>query len=251
MATLAELVAAQKAKAAGNAPAQLSTSSSEPKSEPEPEKANVNSETKQNNNAPGIKFSLGGTSKTEDNGSGEVKGIEQTEMGGTSKPEGIKISLFGKKTVEPNPDPSASANTTETVESDPQGAADFGLSGDLASVPTVVASSTELKEFNHSQMTDMMMPVDQETFRAAVSILHGVFDNPEIVMNATKNILRSLRDNPQFNTFLVPEDIGMMVRALRSSYGLVASSKTVAKDKRKSKQSSIDDVAAEIGALLK
>lgn len=249
MATLAELVAAQKAKAAGNAPAQLSTSSSsEP--EPKPEKANVNSETKQNNNAPGIKFSLGGTPKAEDYGPGEVKGIAQT---GAVVPasEGIKISLFGKKIVEPNPDPSASVNTTETVESDPQGAADFGLSGDLASVPTVVASSTELKEFNHSQMTDMMMPVDQETFRAAVGILHGVFDNPEIVMNATKNILRSLRDNPQFNTFLVPEDIGMMVRALRSSYGLVASSKTVAKDKRKSKQSSIDDVAAEIGALLK
>lgn len=234
MPTLAELVAAQKAKAASQTAA-----SAAPASLGELEKNNVNPVPQSNSLAGGIKLALGGITKNSE-GTREVKSIEPVKA--------IKLNFLGNK-VEQNPQqvssPLVAVGTTGPGEPEDE-VLPASSSGD-----TVLSGGAELKEFNHSQMTEIMMPVDEETFRAAIGILHGVFDNPEIVMNATKNILRSLRDNPQFNNFLVPDDIGMMVRALRNSYGLVASSKTVSKEKRKTKQDSIDAVADEIGALLK
>lgn len=239
MPTLAELVAAQKAKAASQTAA-----SAAPASLGELEKTNVNPVPQSNSLAGGIKLALGGITKNSEV-TGEVKSIEPVKA--------IKLNFLGNnnKVVEQNPQQNASADPLVAVASTGAGEPEDEVLPASSSGDTVLSGGAELKEFNHSQMTEIMMPVDEETFRAAIGILHGVFDNPEIVMNATKNILRSLRDNPQFSNFLVPEDTGMMVRALRNSYGLVASSKTVSKEKRKTKQDSIDAVADEIGALLK
>lgn len=240
MPTLAELVAAQKAKAASQTAA-----SAAPASLGELEKTNA-PVSSGNTNLGGIKLALGGITK-------DTEGTKEIIPGGIKSIEpvkGIKLNFLGNK-VEQNPQQNASADPLVAVGTTGPGEPEDEVLPASSSGDTVLSGGAELKEFNHSQMTEIMMPVDEETFRAAIGILHGVFDNPEIVMNATKNILRSLRDNPQFNNFLVPDDIGMMVRALRNSYGLIASSKTVSKEKRKTKQDSIDAVADEIGALLK
>lgn len=232
MATLAELVAAQKAKKIV-----------------EENERKTPVESKTDASAAPASFSIRGTQE-------QTKNDKVTEI----KPSGgFKISVFGKQ---PDPQTGNLAINQSAVETKPALVSDETVSsmvptsanGDIVLTGEDIVLETgeeqALKEFNHSQMTDLMMPADEEGFRQTVAILHNVFDNVELVMTATKNILRSLRDNPQFVKFLVPEDCGMMVRALRQSYGIVASSKTVKKETKAKKQDTIDDVAAQIGNLL-
>lgn len=111
--------------------------------------------------------------------------------------------------------------------------------------PTIVqeVSSGLQKDFNHPAMSEKYSTGEEQSFREALKILHDNFDNPELVANATRNILLALRQNSAFRVILLPEDCGLMVRALREGHGLVASSKLNNKTKRASNKQDIDNLS--------
>lgn len=176
--------------------------------------------------------------------------------GSSPGPGSIVLNLkgfAGLKNLRVAGDPAQAIPVVATPDGNQSGAS---ASSSLGTVPLSLETTAppdttdELKNFNHSQMGEGFTEDDIQGFKDALAVLHSVFDNPEMVMNASKNILRGLKDNPMFVKFLQPEDCGLMVRALRESTGIVASSKIAGKEKRASKSKSVDDLAAEIGELL-
>lgn len=74
-------------------------------------------------------------------------------------------------------------------------------------------------------------------FKELVLAMPTLFDNKDALANVLRRILKSLHDHPAFSEFLAPEDCGMMVRALRASYGTQLEIKTAkAKKSRKKEQ---------------
>lgn len=111
------------------------------------------------------------------------------------------------------------------------------------------SAAAELDQFNHPTMLEQFTPEAVDSFRDSIQMLRDSFEHPELVANATRNILITLRENPNFIDILLPEDYGLMVRGLRESYGQVATSKTVNKEKRASAKSSIAAVADFLGDI--
>lgn len=77
---------------------------------------------------------------------------------------------------------------------------------------------------------------------AKLQNLQGTQDLP----NALRQILQYLHDQPELKDQLAPEDIGLMVRSLRGSYGIAIRAKTTNKSKAKARNAK----AAEVDAAL-
>lgn len=164
---------------------------------------------------------------------------EQSKLGPATVPTGmISLSGFSIKTPTPAPTPKLEAKPDTLVGA-------TGPAEPVVSIPVEPA-----KEFNHSAMTEKMSSQNEEAFKAAIEVLHNCISDIELARNATVNILRGLHENPNFVKFLVPEDCGLMVRNLRESYGLVASSKIAKNEKKAAKATTIENLANEIGEIL-
>lgn len=116
-----------------------------------------------------------------------------------------------------------------------------------ASSPSVVPKD---EDFNHPEMVDTLGEGDVASFREAIQILHSSFEHPELVSNATRNILISIREHPDFTKILAPEDFGAMIRAVRESHGMTVASKVLNKEKRTGKKKEIDDLTAELASAI-
>jgi hypothetical protein len=118
--------------------------------------------------------------------------------------------------------------------------------------PEAVIPSISAEQFNHPAMGEKLGGGEIEAFKQNLELLRGSFDNPEILSNAIRNILRSTRENPNFCGILAPEDCQLMVRALRQNYGAVATTKSQNKGKRaesKKTVGKIEDMLGDITAL--
>jgi hypothetical protein len=60
----------------------------------------------------------------------------------------------------------------------------------------------------------------QEAFLRNVKSIKDLFDQPELLAAAMRQVLVDLRDNPQFEGLMGHEDVGMMVRAMREAFGV-------------------------------
>jgi hypothetical protein len=115
--------------------------------------------------------------------------------------------------------------------------------------PVPPAQAFTEEEFNHPSMIAKFAPKDVEGFKETVKVLYNSFEYPEMVGNATKNILISCRENPEFVKLLLPEDYGLMIRALRTNHGLVVSSKIAGKAKKSAKAAEIDRMVDMLGDI--
>lgn len=125
---------------------------------------------------------------------------------------------------------------------------DFGVESKQAEI-VIPQREVNAETFNNRAMIDGLPVEDQKSLLDDIRIIYEAFDQPELVGNATRNILLKLKENELLAPLLLPSDIGLMVRYLRVNHGIVASSKTVNKTKRTQKASDLADIESLVGDI--
>jgi len=100
------------------------------------------------------------------------------------------------------------------------------------------------KDFQSADQPDEYTDTHVAELKQALDILKGSMGgNKELVADALKNILISLKRHTFLSDILLPEDCGLMVAGLRESYGV-----TIAK--KQTKQKKRDATAQDVDAVL-
>lgn len=109
-------------------------------------------------------------------------------------------------------------------------------------------------QFQHPTQPNDVAAASQEQFHINVKRLYENFPNKDLIAPVIKRVLIDLQAHPEFESFLAPEDIGMMVRLLRANYGAVKAVATEKKEKQKKTKQKKADAAgvdlSDLGALL-
>jgi hypothetical protein len=112
-----------------------------------------------------------------------------------------------------------------------------------------VITKVNVDDFNHPDMAQKFTPGDMNGIQEALEILRTSIDNLELVGNATRNILLSIKEHPEFADILRPEDCQLMIRGLRESHGITVSSKIANKEKKTKNSESVQSVSDMIGDI--
>lgn len=215
MPSLSELIAQHKAATAGT---QVSASAATPIARSQ--KETPNEAVKSNPVTQGkMSFSLG---KIQSNQSDQVQKEEKTEV----NPSGSSVSVAGV----------VIAPTASPVVVLPMAAP---ATVSLASQPAV--SAAPAFDVTNILMTgvDAISANNLDAFLNTLQIIRqayqdfGNISDMNLVIHAMKNILLEVKQHPEFVKLLLPEDIGMLVRILRESYGIAVVQKVERSGKRK------------------
>lgn len=100
----------------------------------------------------------------------------------------------------------------------------------------VVGAEITAAEFTHPSQPDIMDAAVVKEMRDALEVLQtallqDVADTQTIRMSVTY-IIDSLQKDPKLKNHLHPEDIGLMVRSIRETYGMAIVTKTTRRGKR-------------------
>lgn len=216
-----------------------------------PEKQGNNPATNNSNSGSGntgVKFTFGkkadaGAVSVSDTGkkpASQAPVQKKEEKAGT----GIKFT-FGKKQDSASQSQVATVaqNRADTVQA--SNPAPGGDVGSAAASPPVISAA----EYNHESQTDGLTEAAEKEFRDSLSVLHNSFDHKELVAQAIKNVLDTLKKYPQFRAVLAPEDVQLMVRSLRQSYGFVVAEKVEKKEKKATKEKKTSEVLDALGGM--
>jgi len=140
----------------------------------------------------------------------------------SSKPKGFKLALPGKTS---GVDPTEHKSTPDFSE-------------DAAS-----------KEFQSPDQPDNFDENEVTILKEKLEILVENMPNKELVQGALKTILLHLERHPFLYDILKKEDCGLMVRALRTSYGVTVTVKRQKKEKKGRTQKDVKDVMDELSEL--
>ena len=154
---------------------------------------------------------------------GGVPAKEQTTPPSTSsKPKGFKL-ILPKKT-----------SGADSIEN--KSAPDF-------------SEETASKEFQSPDQPDGFDENEVTALKEKLEILVDNMSNKELVQGALKTILLHLERHSFLYDILKPEDCGLMVRALRASYGVTVTVKRQKKEKKGRTQKDVKDVMDELSEL--
>lgn len=170
----------------------------------------------------------------------------------------LKQQVEKKKTTFNLKNKTTTPNTKSVAPPAPQPAATDGDAGPSVSVSTPVAASPqnspeekvaairEAKEFIHDGQPDEMSKQAVEQLQISLEVLRNSLDHPELVSEALKNLMLDLQEHEFLRGNMAKEDYGLMVRALRVSYG-----KTIAKKQERSatKTKNSEDVDSIVSML--
>ena len=107
-------------------------------------------------------------------------------------------------------------------------------------------SETTSDDFNHSSMTEELSEEDAAAFREHINFLADNMDDKNMVKDVMQTIIHNLRKNPKLETIFKPEDMQIMVRALRAHYA----HQVVAKKSRQTKKKKVDAAADDFVAAF-
>jgi len=105
------------------------------------------------------------------------------------------------------------------------------------------------KEFQYDSQKEKYSSEEVKEIQAALETLKNSIDQPEIVGQALRSIMHDMQTNPNLVDLLAPEDIGLMVRGLRESYGVAIAKKQQYKSKRKRTEEEVDNTIDELKGL--
>lgn len=88
---------------------------------------------------------------------------------------------------------------------------------------------------------------DVESVRDSIDILISSMDQPDMVKAAIINVMQQLKGNPALQEILQPEDLGLMVRGLRTCYGVTIAKKGERKTKKVATNQRVEEVVAQLG----
>ena len=109
---------------------------------------------------------------------------------------------------------------------------------------------TDDDKFIHEEQPDKFEQEQVEKIKNALEILKNSLDDPDLVSEAIKNILTHLQEHPFLSDILAPEDLGMMVRGLRKSYGITIAKKKGKAKKKAANQADVDEVASMLSDMV-
>lgn len=112
-----------------------------------------------------------------------------------------------------------------------------------------VHQAAVVNKFDHITQVDSLTQEQVESFKANLEVLAETVDDREMVGMALKSLVSSLRENPIFAEILHPEDFGLMVRALRNSYGVAITKKTEKKETKSKKAAEVALAVEELAGL--
>jgi len=113
--------------------------------------------------------------------------------------------------------------------------------------PTAASSlSISADEYNFDDQPEKYTRAQVQNLHNALQLIETHIGDKEIIGDAVKNVLQLLQETPELCEILRPENGGLMVRALRESYGVVIQKKSERKGKRAVKQAVTDDFLANL-----
>jgi len=98
------------------------------------------------------------------------------------------------------------------------------------------------KDFQSADQPDQYTDIHVAEFKQALDILKRSIGHKELVADALKNIMVSLKKHSFLSDILLPEDCQLMVAGLRESYGVTIAKKQTKKKKRESNEQDVDAV---------
>lgn len=104
-------------------------------------------------------------------------------------------------------------------------------------------------EFNSEDQADKFQQAEIDNIREKLQLLEDNIDDKDIVQNALKIILTRTHEHEFLQGIFHPEDLGLMVRAMRESYGVTVTVKKQRSTKRKQVAQDVSDVMDEISDL--
>lgn len=104
-------------------------------------------------------------------------------------------------------------------------------------------------EFNSEDQPDEFQQAEIDNIREKLQLLEDNIDDKDIVQNALKIILTRTHEHEFLQGIFHPEDLGIMVRAMRESYGVTVTVKKQRSTKRKQVAQDVADVMDEISDL--
>lgn len=107
-----------------------------------------------------------------------------------------------------------------------------------------VVSQPEIgaEDFQFPTQPDTMSPAMEGELLHAFDMLRASIDDPTNVGQATQYIINLLQDRPELKGNLAPDDFGLMVRGLRTGYGVAIAKKSERKEKVVARKQSVQEV---------
>lgn len=158
---------------------------------------------------------------------------KQTEQPNAAPASGLNALIAGKKQPATASKPRTD-NANGTPDLNALANIDITLTNDVATWP------------NDLDGIDMSEPANQ--MRAMLNELSHVLLT-EDVSHAMQRIMVFLHENPNLKDTLLPEDIGLMVKSLQASHGVVIAKKTANKKKTSVKKEKVEGLAADLADL--
>jgi hypothetical protein len=95
-------------------------------------------------------------------------------------------------------------------------------------------------EFSAEQVADI---------KRSIEMIADNLTDKDMVAQTICYIMQSLQQHPTMVDMLAPEDIGMMVRGLRESYGSTIQVKEVKREKKTTKSKKLDEISGLLGDM--
>lgn len=159
-----------------------------------------------------------------------------------------KLANIGK-TVQPKP-------AEQPQEKAPTGWLGGRMPGGMAPptapapVPTP-ASSIEETFSTHPSQPGAFAEDETAQFKGLFEKLKGSIGNAPVAGQILRRIMIDLQRNPSFTEFILPEDVGVVTKTLRETYGLAVQTKKSNKRGRKKPEATFDGSVDDIDKMLK
>ncbi len=139
--------------------------------------------------------------------------------------------------------------TAAPQQDSPNEVADAVVDSEPGRVDNSSATEISADEFNSPDQPEKFTEDDVQSFKEALEVLSNNIDNKEIVGQATSNILQLIQNNENVKAMLQPEDINLMVRGLRESYGTAIVKKSAKKEKTVVNEKNVNELMKDMSDL--
>lgn len=119
----------------------------------------------------------------------------------------------------------------------------------ITPVPQIPKTTEELNSFVFNDQPDTLPADDVEKFLNNFEILKKNIDHPELVSQSFRDILIRMKERPDLVDNMAPENFGIMVRALRVSYGVQITKKSAAKNTRSKQKEAVAQTIDDLKAI--
>ncbi len=165
------------------------------------------------------------------------------------------LNKGGKDDAKPVADPFAALRTSLDVANRPPDTASNEQAGEVNSgTPskdnaTASPAAISADEFNAEEQPEQFSEKEIEDFKNALEVLSNNIDNKEVVGQATASLLQLIQNNENVRQMLQPEDIRLMVRGLRESYGTAIVKKETKQTKKVVSEKNVDGLMKDMSDL--